>query len=93
VLVDAGGDAIHPPPPKIRAAEWCAATAVTGRDGEAAKATDPELLAEPACILCDQVAGMRDHPAHQHFYRFHAIVATSVGADRPDLEAAVRRAR
>ncbi len=59
--------------------------------GEAVKALSPHLLATEPTIPWKQIAAMRDQLAHRYFDTSHAIVATTVGSDLDELEAAVSR--
>jgi uncharacterized protein with HEPN domain len=59
--------------------------------GEAVKSLDDELLATEPGIPWRQISGMRDQLAHRYFDTSHAIVASTVAHDLPELQAAVER--
>lgn len=59
--------------------------------GEAAKAIDPDLLAQESGIPWADVAAMRNHLAHRYFDTAHSIVQATVRDDLPPLVAAVER--
>ena len=59
--------------------------------GAAVKALPVELLATEPALPWSEVARMRDHLAHRYFDTTHAIVASTVDHDLPQLRAAVTR--
>jgi uncharacterized protein with HEPN domain len=59
--------------------------------GEAVKALDPGLLATEPGIPWREIAAMRDRLAHRYFDTSHAILASTIQHDLPQLEAAVER--
>jgi uncharacterized protein with HEPN domain len=59
--------------------------------GEAVKAIDPDILAAESDIPWGQIAGMRNHLAHQYWDTAHAMVESTVVEDLPPLVAAVQR--
>lgn len=61
--------------------------------GEAVKALPANLLAAEPLVPWEQVAGMRDRLAHRYFDTSHAIVASTVDTDLPELELALGRLR
>lgn len=58
--------------------------------GEAVKDLGPELLDRQPSIPWRKIAGMRDQLAHRYFDTSHAIVASTVSQDLPELLIAVR---
>ncbi len=59
--------------------------------GEAVKALPAALLETEPELPWPEIARMRDHLAHRYFDTTHAIVASTVATDLPQLRAAVRR--
>jgi uncharacterized protein with HEPN domain len=59
--------------------------------GEAVKALDPDVLATEPDIPWREIAAMRDRLAHRYFDTSHAILASTIHHDLPQLEAAVER--
>jgi uncharacterized protein with HEPN domain len=59
--------------------------------GEAVKALPNDLLATEPETPWPEIARMRDHLAHRYFDTTHAIVASTVTSDLPQLRAAIRR--
>ena len=59
--------------------------------GEAIKALPPELLDTEPALPWSEIARMRDQLAHRYFDTTHAIVASTVATDLPQLREAVRR--
>ncbi len=59
--------------------------------GEAVKALPGDLLATEPDLPWSEIARMRDHLAHRYFDTAHAVVASTVSHDLPQLRAAVQR--
>ena len=59
--------------------------------GEAVKNLPPDLLAHEPRLPWREIARMRDHLAHRYFDTTHAIVASTVTNDLPQLRRAVER--
>jgi uncharacterized protein with HEPN domain len=59
--------------------------------GEAVKGLSAEVLATEPDLPWSEIARMRDHLAHRYFDTTHAIVASTVSQDLPQLRAAVTR--
>ena len=59
--------------------------------GEAVKALPNDLLETEAGLPWSEIARMRDHLAHRYFGTTHAIVASTVSSDLPQLRQAVAR--
>ena len=59
--------------------------------GEAAKALDPNLVAQEPAIAWNDAAGMRDWLAHHYFDTAPARIEITIVEDLPPLEAAVLR--
>ena len=59
--------------------------------GEAVKALPNDLLETEAGLPWSEIARMRDHLAHRYFDTTHAIVASTVSHDLPQLRQAVAR--
>ena len=59
--------------------------------GEAVKGLSAELLSTEPELPWSEIARMRDHLAHRYFDTTHAIVASTVSQDLPQLRAAVTR--
>lgn len=59
--------------------------------GEAVKALPTDLVETQPDIPWNQIAQMRDRLAHRYFDTSHAIIATTIERDVPELESAVRQ--
>ena len=59
--------------------------------GEAVKGIGEDLLESEPGIPWAQIAAMRDRLAHRYFDTSHAIIAATIAADLPELDAAVAR--
>jgi uncharacterized protein with HEPN domain len=59
--------------------------------GEAVKALPDDLLATEPDLPWSEIARMRDHLAHRYFDTTHAIVASTLNSDLPQLRRAVAR--
>lgn len=59
--------------------------------GEAVKALPANLLDHEPELPWSEIARMRDHLAHRYFDTTHAIVASTVENDLPQLRRAVER--
>lgn len=59
--------------------------------GEAVKAVPQEFLASEPGLPWSEIARMRDQLAHRYFDTTHAIVASTVAHDLPQLREAVAR--
>ena len=59
--------------------------------GEAVKALPDDLLATEPDLPWSEIARMRDYLAHRYFDTTHAIVASTVTHDLPQLRQAVAR--
>jgi uncharacterized protein with HEPN domain len=59
--------------------------------GEAVKALPGDLLETEPGLPWPEIARMRDHLAHRYFDTTHAIVASTVAKDLPQLREAIRR--
>lgn len=59
--------------------------------GEAVKALPTDVLVSEPNLPWSEIARMRDHLAHRYFDTTHAILASTVANDLPQLRRAVAR--
>jgi uncharacterized protein with HEPN domain len=59
--------------------------------GEAVKALPNDLLEDEPGLPWSEIGRMRDHLAHRYFDTTHAVVASTVTHDLPELRQAIAR--